>query len=190
MPSVIEDYGSSENVAARAMMQKVVATIQPVIDRLVEGEYRLRPDADAAFDEVRTAIFMATGSYAREIVRVRPAAFAAEGGALGFSRTFDRALEALLGFRLLVALGNKKWQSHRRHFGYEEAIPLHVALQPRPDKLPWECFRSALFHFWGFALARQDAMLDRLVPLITLLPKAIPLGELAGRQRTWVVLVA
>lgn len=190
MPSVIEDHGSPENVAARAMMQRVVAAVQPVIDRMIDGEYRLQPGADVAFDEVQTAIFMATGSYAREIVRVRRAAFVAEGGALGCSRTFDRAIEAQFGFRLLVALGNKKWQSHRRHFGYEEAIPLHAALQPRPDKLPWECFRSALFHFWGFALARQDAMLDRLVPLITLLPKAVPLGELAGKPGTWAVLVA
>ncbi|HTK04149.1 MAG TPA: hypothetical protein VL500_01065 [Candidatus Eisenbacteria bacterium] len=178
----------AENAAARAMIVRVVGVIQPVIDRIAGRDYRLAP-GNVEFEEVRTAVFMATGVFPRSVEFVSQDTLSPNSEP-AYIRTLDRSIETLFGFRLLTALGNKKWQSHRRHFGYEEAIPLFVALQPDALKLPRECFRSALFHFWGAALARQEQLLERLIPLVTLLPKAIPLGERRDRPGTWRVMVA
>src|SRR5690349_4132138 len=183
-------YDDPENVAARALMTRVTATVQPVIDRMVGHEYRLVPGASVEFEEVRTAVFMASGRFIRGARLVQHADFVIGAAPrIVRDRTLDRAMETFLGFRLITALGSKKWASHRRHFHYDEAIPLHVALQPAPDKLPFECFRSALFHYWGFALARQDQLLERIEPLIRLLPKAVPVGEIEGRPDVWAVMV-
>lgn len=177
----------AENAATRALTTKVVAAVRPIADRIAERNYSLQA-GDVSFEEVRTAIFMSTGRFARGIEFVRQADHSIEQ--VEYLQTFDRSIEVLLGYRLLVALGSKKWASHRRHFGYEEVVPLLVVLQPDPMKIPRECFRSALFHFWGFALALQDDLVDRLLPLIELLPKAVPLGELRHRPGVWRVLVA
>jgi|SRR5687767_1310560 len=178
----------AQNTAARAMIVRVVAAIQPVVDRIADHDYRLAPGT-VEFDEVRTAVFMATGIFIRGVEFVSQDALSASGEQ-AYARTLDRSIETLLGFRLLTALGNKKWSSHRRHFGYDEVVPLFVALQHDPLKLARECFRSTLFHFWGAALARQDQLLERLMPIVALLPKAIPLGERKDRPGTWRVMVA
>lgn len=180
----------AENAAARAMMTRVTATVRPVLDRMIGNEYRLVPGADVTLEEVRSAVFMASGQYVRDVVLVPHAAFVAGRAPKIGPRTLDRLMEGLFGFRLITALGSKKWGSHRAHFGYDEVIPLHVALQPPPDKLPYECFRSALFHYWGFAISRQDHLLERLEPLIALLPKAVPIGEIDGRPGCWAAMVA
>ncbi|HTM67941.1 MAG TPA: hypothetical protein VL426_01450 [Candidatus Binatia bacterium] len=184
-------YDDAENVAARALMTRVTATVQPVIDRMIGNEYRLVPGASVGFEEVRTAVFMASGRFIRGFLPVPHADFmAGRAPRIDRDRALDRAMEGLFGFRLITALGSKKYDSHRRHFHYGEAVPLHIALQPAPDKLPFECFRSALFHYWGFALARQDQVLERIEPLIGLLPKAVPVGEIVGKPDVWAIMVA
>jgi len=177
----------AQNTAARAMIIRVVAAIQPVVDRIADHDYRLAP-GNVEFEEVRTAVFMATGIFIRDIDLVPQDMLSASNEP--YARTLDRSIETLLGFRLLTALGSKKWSSHRRHFGYDEVVPLFEALQHDPLKLPRECFRSTLFHFWGAALARQDQLLERLMPIVALLPKAIPLGERQDSPGTWRVMVA
>lgn len=187
----LPNYDDPENVAARALMTRVTTTIQPVIDRMVGKEYTLVPGVRPDFEEVRTAVFMASGRFIRGIVPVPHADFIARTAPrIARDRSLERAMESMMGFRLLTALGNKKWSSHRRHFNYDVPVPLFAALQPAPDTLPFECFRSALFHYWGFALARQEQMLERLEPLIRLLPRAVPVGEIEGRPDVWAVMVA
>ncbi len=190
MPTVIEDHASAENAAARAMMKTVVDAMAPIAERVVDGEFRLLPAQDVTLDEVRPAVFMATGAYPRDVAFVNRAAYDAWAGRYALSQTLERGIEGLFGFRLLTTLGSRRWGQHRRHFGYDAVIPLEAHLANATARLPWQNLRAALFHFWGFALARNDRGIERLLPLVGLLPKAIPLGELAERRGTWVVLVA
>lgn len=190
MPTVIEDPGFAQNAAARAMIRTVVAAMAPVAERVVDGDFRLLPAQDITLDEVRTAVFMATGSYLREVAFVNRAAYDAWAGQYAFSRTLEQGIESLFGFRLLTTLGSRRWNGHRRHFGYDAVIPLDVHLASAKGRLPWRNLRASLFHFWGFALACHEPAVERLLPLVGLLPKAIPLGEIAGRPGAWAVLVA
>ncbi|MEY4744690.1 MAG: hypothetical protein RL272_635 [Candidatus Parcubacteria bacterium] len=190
MPTATETGAAERNAATQAMMQRVVSAVGPVAERVIDGEFRLLPAADVAFDEVRTAVFMAAGAYIREVAFVNRAAYDACCPKAGFSRTLEQGVEALHGFRLLTLLGSRRWQQHRRHFGYDAAIPLEAYLAGTQDRLPRQNLRAALFFFWGYALAHHDRGLERLLPLVELLPRAIPLGEIAGRPGAWAVLVA
>jgi hypothetical protein len=186
----IATFSSDEE--ARAHMARVVADVKPITERMTDAGYRLRPGADVTLDRVREAIFMATGCHAREVAFVSQAIV--DRGLVPertrYRRTLDRAIESLCGFRLVTRLGGKRYTSHRRHFGYEVPVPLMDALSPDPALLPSESLRSALFHYWGFALANDGQMLDRLTPLVRLLPDAIPLGELPDRPGVWLVMTA
>ena len=189
--STARDFSAdAENEVARAFMSRVVSVVRPVTERVVAGEYELLPIETVDLRQVQTAVFMATGCMVREVVFVRSEDLMARTEPLLYKRTLGRGIETLFGFRLLTSLGSARWGTHRNHFGYGTVIPLHAHLSYSPQRLPWENLRSALFHFWGLALARQERLLERLNPLVELLPRAIPLGELSDRPGVWEVMVA
>ncbi len=82
------------------------------------------------------------------------------GGCLGAS--LGASLRASIGASLLVSLGASLWDN----------------------------LRASLFLYLGFTLAGDREKVNRLTPLIELLPHAIPLGEMKDDPGTWLVLCA
>ena len=179
-----------DTAALHAMMASVVDAMAPIRDCISGRDYALVAGDPVTHDEAVTAIFMATGVWARDTHFVTMADLKAGIVPKNYSRTLEQSVESLLGFRLLMQLGSAKWQQMRRHFGYDVVIPLTVQLTHEPERLPRKNLRAALFHFWGSAMARHQPGLERLFPLIRLLPRAIPLGEPKDSPGTWVVLTA
>lgn len=173
-----------------AMMASVVDAVVPIRDCISGRHFQLVAGAPVTHDEAVQAIFMATGTWARDTHFVTMADLEAGTVPREYRRTLEQGVESLLGFRLLTELGSKRWQQMRRQFGYDAVIPLTVQLMHEPERLPRKNLRAALFHFWGSAIARHQPGLERLLPLIRLLPRAIPLGELKATPGTWVVLTA
>ena len=181
---------ADDNSALHAMMASVVEAVLPIRECIMGRDYLLRTGESVTHDEAASAIFMATGTWARDTVFVTMADLKAGAVPTQYRRTLENAIEALMGFRLLTELGSARWQQMRRQFGYDAVIPLTVHLTHEPERLPRKNLRAALFHFWGHAIARSERGLERLFPLIRLLPRAIPLGELKEAPGTWVVLTA
>lgn len=181
---------TGDTAALHAMMASVVDAVSPIRDCIAGREYVLAAADPVTHDEAVRAIFMATGTWARDTHFVTTADLKAGTVPKEYRRTLERGIESLLGFRLLMELGSAKWQQMRRQFGYDIVIPLTVQLTHEPERLPRKNLRAALFHFWGSAIARHQPGLERLFPLIRLLPRAVPLGELKSAPGTWVVLKA
>lgn len=173
-----------------AMMASVVDAVTPIRDCISGRDFRLVAGDPVTHDEAVQAIYLATGSWARDTHFVTMADLEAGTVPREYRRTLEQGVESLFGFRLLMELGSKKWQQMRRQFGYDVVIPLSVQLTHDPERLPRKSIRAALFHFWGSAIARHQPGLERIFPLIRLLPRAIPLGELKTAPGTWVVLTA
>jgi hypothetical protein len=74
----------------------------------------------------------------------------------------------------------------RRAFGNR----LHVAINENLFSGAAYPVEAILIHFLAFALTGNESMVERLTPLVRLLPRAIPLGRHADREDTWDVLTA
>jgi hypothetical protein len=187
MASATEDIETT----ARRLVIQVPHVLAPIIERGKRGEFEPEPgpvDGDAIGIALLTALAIDVETITFVSLERDPAPRWADDGL--YERTLASALEQRFGYRLLMELGQRKWNTMRRHFGFDRVVPFCEHLRERGVRIPRENLRQCLFIYYGCTFAFDGASVDRLTPLIELLPRAIPLGERKGEPGNWIVLTA
>ncbi|MEA3249841.1 MAG: hypothetical protein U9Q03_05845 [Patescibacteria group bacterium] len=113
---------------------------------------------------------------------------------LGFAqvvrRSVDPWLETVLKkkYSSVFAHGHADWNAAEDLFRQAFGNRLHVAINQTLFSGAAYPVESAVIHFIAFALTGSDSRIESLIPLMRLLPRAIPLGKRPDREDTWNVL--
>lgn len=204
------------SVAGReAAVTDAIKALMSFMQKVATGKL-IAPSASAVDpEEVVTAIGQATGQPVRGVIFVsaaepfpRPAWVSKltyrQLVAQAFSDSVDQTLEERLRRRFSADL--------QRNFGLNKGFirQLMVKVQTMLSDALVEAFetglgwatgqrppfglagnlRSAVFYLLAFAAAGDTSRVSELVPLVRLLPRAVPVGDLRHDPDTWLVLVA
>jgi len=116
----------------------------------------------------------------------------------GLRQRLDDRLWHCLGNKLWQDCGRRLWDSFPERFGQQLVQAIQGSLGAnRLDSLLYglrdvvgDCFTDGLFYYLGAVAIGNEELARRFVPLIRLLPRAVPLGEKAGQTDTWFFLTA
>lgn len=90
---------------------------------------------------------------------------------------------------LRAMLGNSLWESLWEPIG-RSGLFTRSLWNGLNDATLWSGLTYSLFYYLGFTIIGEREKTDRFVPLIRLLPKAIPLSKKVDEPNTWFVCVA
>lgn len=184
--------GPDADLRARAFMKKVVDAMAGPLACVRGYRYELPAGPCPGLRDVRDALRAALNVEVADVAYVSSAKLEngiVTLGARDFSRKLAAALEARYGFRLMLQLGHGRFQRLKAQLHYGTQVPLAVRLNDR-TWLPREALQSAIFHLWAATFAKSEADVDALIPLVSLMGRAIPIGEFVGNRASWAVLIA
>lgn len=195
----------SEHIQDGDRVGWLMGLLEPFFQRAESEAYEFAPEGELDFEGVKAAIARAVGQEVAGVnfvsLESSPKPKLGEHSfASGLWRNFgDTGLGDELAFRLqtglLDSLGDPISEvvlmdpmRKSLHTG------LYYKLWGRPAfsfmASLWDSLTVSLFYFLGFAVAGKAETSERLVPLIKLLPRAIPLGVKGDEPQTWLVLTA
>lgn len=93
------------------------------------------------------------------------------------SRLMDKLADRLI-MSLRRSLRDSPWVNHEDSYGTSFRLHIEVSIS------------ISLFYYLGFALAGDKDSVQRLTPLINLLPHVLPIGEKKDKPGVWLVLAA
>ncbi len=183
----------SDDPMAADVTRAVPQAVFPVLERAARGGVFPDPNAPAPEEaHVRSAVTLAIGRECRRLELVSASAVADRREVLErdtYAVTLSEAIERQLGFGLSLSLGGQRWRELRGKFGYDEPVRLAEFLAAAESRIPRENVRAAMFAATGFVFAGELHLASRLLPLLRLLPSAVPLGERRGQPGSWIVIV-
>jgi hypothetical protein len=190
------------------------AEIEPLFERADRGEYPLSPESEELKGEALTALRSVFGEEVQRVFLVslehpfpRPVWMTEEACKFGFWKSLQgyfvhRFSDRLDGKRFWTIIQEKLEVKNEDNLAGKLGDIIRISiLNSIGDNLGDSLRDSLMYHsgntlwnvlcyFLGYAICDDEEKVEKLRPLIRLLPKANPLGEKKDEPGTWIVLVA
>ncbi len=205
----------SANARRAATLSGAMRELVPFVEAVSSGRYRLAPAAGLDEAAAAKAISLATGRSVDKVIAVsaaKPLPRAAWIDDAAYSKLVALALKERLHGTLGKRLEARYGDDLRADFGLGSGLGGKIAEMVESGLIAaaLEAFqrgltavvrdqlglslaaslRSSLFFFLAFAAAGDAKKVSELVPLVRLLRRHVPIGDLRGEPGTWLVLAA
>lgn len=192
--TVLRDF-LMEHAKNPARVPEAMELLEPLFVNANRGEYHLSGHPEISAAAVALAIANATGNEVKRVAFIALAdPFSTPNPDRMGEKVCPRDLRDTLGgdtsFNvwddLRSVLRNSLWDV--LSVGFWNSLPFRFR-----EEMPisfWNSIEDITFFFLGFTILDDAGRIERLKPLIRLIPQAIPLGENTDEPGTWLVLVA